>query len=264
MTTLYDRIGPDYDTTRRADPWIAGRLAQLLGLRPGARFLDVGCGTGNYTLALAAKGADLTGLDPSARMLAAARAKPDAARVRWCEAPAEAMPFADGTFAGATAVLSLHHMADMAAAFGEIGRVLDPARGRLVLFTSTPEQMRRYWLGRYFPGLMRRSIARMPPPDAVHAALAAAGLGRIDTEPYAVRADLEDRFLYSGKLMPELYLDARFRAGSSSFAALADPAELEAGLARLARDIASGRLAEIIAAADHAEGDYLFIRAARP
>lgn len=264
MERLYDRIGRDYDTTRRADPWIAGRLAQLLGLRPGARFLDVGCGTGNYTLALAAKGASMTGLDPSASMLAAARAKPDAARVTWCEAPAEAMPFGDGAFTGAVAVLSLHHMADIAAAFSEVGRVLDPVRGRLAVFTSTPEQMRRYWLGRYFPELMRRSIERMPDPGKVHEALEAAGLGRVETEGYTVRRNLEDRFLYSGKLRPELYLDPRFRAGSSSFASLAEPGEMEEGLARLARDIETGRIAEVVAGAGHPEGDYLFIRAARP
>ena len=263
METLYDRIGQGYDATRRADPWIAGRLAQLLGLRPGAEFLDVGCGTGNYTLALAAKGAGMTGLDPSARMLAVARAKPGSERVTWCEAPAEAMPFADGAFTGAVAMLSLHHMADMRAALGEIGRVLDPSRGRLAIFTSTPEQMRRYWLGRYFPGLMRRSIERMPPPETVRAALEAAGLGRIETEPYTVRADLEDRFLYSGKLRPELYLDARFRAGSSSFASLTDPSEMDDGLTRLARDIETGRIAEIVAEAEDPAGDYLFIRAAR-
>lgn len=261
---LYDRIGPDYDATRRADPWIAGRLALHLGLRPGARFLDVGCGTGNYTLALAAKGASMTGLDISGRMLETARAKPAGDRVEWVLAPAEAMPFPAGRFTGAAAVLSLHHLADMAAAIAEVGRVLDPARGRFVVFTSTPAQMRRYWLVRYFPELMRRSIARMPEADAVRAALAAAGLGRIETEPYAVRPDLQDRFLYSGKHRPELYLDPAFRAGSSSFASLAEPEELAKGLERLERDIRSGRIAEVIAAADHPEGDYLFIRAARP
>lgn len=263
MPTLYDRIGEGYDASRHADPWIAGRLALHLGLRPGARFLDVGCGTGNYTLALAAKGAWMTGLDPSAAMLEAARGKDPDERVAWCRAPAEATPFDEGTFAAAVAMLSLHHLAELAAACGEVGRVLDPARGRFVIFTSTPEQMRHYWLNRYFPTLMRRSIARMPDPGRVEAALEAAGLRRIETEPYAVRPDLADRFLYSGKHRPELYLDARFRAGSSSFASLAEPAELERGLDRLARDIRSGRIAEIVAESEHSGGDYLFIRAAR-
>ena len=267
METLYDRIGRGYDATRRADPWIARRLAQHLGLRPGTRFLDVGCGTGNYTLALAANGARLTGLDPSATMLEAARRKagrePSGDRVDWCQARAEAMPFADGTFTGAVAVLCLHHLVDIGAAVREVGRVLDARRGRFVIFTSTRAQMRRYWLGRYFPTLMARSIERMPDEAEVRAALDAAGLGSIGTEPYAVRPDLADRFLYSGKLRPELYLDPAFRAGSSSFATLGDPGEMDDGLGRLARDIETGAIARVIEEAQHPDGDYLFVRAAR-
>lgn len=55
-TALYDQIGVGYDATRRADGYIVDRLANLLKLRSGASYLDVACGTGNYTLALAARG----------------------------------------------------------------------------------------------------------------------------------------------------------------------------------------------------------------
>ncbi len=264
MAVLYDRIGPGYDTTRRADPHIAARLGGLPGLDPGDRCLDVGCGSGNYTLALAARGLRMTGLDISATMLAAAGAKARGVSApSWCHAPAERMPFAAGAFAGAVAVLSIHHFADLGAALREVGRVLDATRGRFVIFTATRTQMRRYWLNRYFPGLMRRSTARMPSLATVRAALAAAGLGRVESEPFTVTPEIEDRFLYSGKHRPELYLDPAFRAGSSSFASLAEPGELAQGLARLERDIRSGRIREIIAAAEHPGGDYLFIRAAR-
>ena len=75
MSALYDQIGDGYDTTRRADPAIVRRLAAYLALAPGRRYLDVGCGTGNYTAALAALGGVWHGVDPSRQMLAAARAK---------------------------------------------------------------------------------------------------------------------------------------------------------------------------------------------
>ena len=53
MAAKYDRIGDGYDLTRRADPRIADRLTSLLDAAPGASVLDVACGTGNYTFALA-------------------------------------------------------------------------------------------------------------------------------------------------------------------------------------------------------------------
>ena len=52
---LYDSIGIEYDTTRRADPYIAGRLAHHLALSKGGTYLDLACGSGNYTNALSAR-----------------------------------------------------------------------------------------------------------------------------------------------------------------------------------------------------------------
>ena len=58
-------------------------------------------------------------------------------------------------------------------------------------------------------------------------------------------------------------MDAGIRAGMSSFASLSDDPEIEAGLSALADDIASGRIADVIGAAHHNDGDYLFISAQR-
>jgi len=264
MKTPYDRIGIGYDATRQADRWIVSRLARKLRIEPSERYLDVACGTGNYTIALASYGAHMTGVDASREMLDAARAKaPGSAQLEWRLAGVEALPYATGIFAGAVCTMAIHHFEDLAGAFREVSRVLDPATGRLVIFTSTPEQMNRYWLGRYFPTMMQRSVQRMPSFESVVAALKAAGLPEIDTELYSVKPDLEVGFLYSGKLWPTRYLDAGIRAGMSSFAALADDAEIEAGVSALADDIESGRIADVIGNAHHNDGDYLFICARR-
>ena len=71
----YEEIGVGYDATRRADPRIAARLRALLRPEPGWRYLDVGCGTGNYTASLAASGLTMVGVDQSRTMLGAARPK---------------------------------------------------------------------------------------------------------------------------------------------------------------------------------------------
>jgi ubiquinone/menaquinone biosynthesis C-methylase UbiE len=59
---------------------------------PGSRVLDLGCGTGRLTVALAAAGHSVTGLDPAEAMLAAARAKANAEKVVWIEGTAAAAP----------------------------------------------------------------------------------------------------------------------------------------------------------------------------
>ncbi len=69
---------------------------------PGARLLDIGCGTGNLSLACAARGANVVGIDINAGMLEVARAKPRPANgsVEWVELGAAEIEdrFAEATF----------------------------------------------------------------------------------------------------------------------------------------------------------------------
>jgi len=59
---------------RHSYVWRKGEaLVELLELRPGDRVLDLGCGTGHLTAHIAAQGADVTGIDLSASMIAQAR-----------------------------------------------------------------------------------------------------------------------------------------------------------------------------------------------
>ena len=59
MLAKYDRIGKYYNQTRTADPYIAERLIYHLKPSRAATYLDIGCGTGNYTIALAEAGVRL-------------------------------------------------------------------------------------------------------------------------------------------------------------------------------------------------------------
>lgn len=254
----YDRIGIGYDATRRADLRIAAILARLLEPRPGARYLDAACGTGNYTRAVKALGLDMTGVDQSETMLAVARAK--ATDIGWHQGDVTALPFADGTFAGAMCTMAVHHFTDRARAFAEITRVIR-APGSLVILTSLPEQLRGYWLNAYFPDALRRSAEQMPKYDAMETLLASCGLRLDVAEPWSVPRDPVDLFLYSGKHNPHLYLDPNVRSGISTFASLAEPAEVEQGVARLEQDIASGAIAHVMARYANETGDYMFLAA---
>jgi SAM-dependent methyltransferase len=252
---LYDEIGAHYDTTRQADPYIVGRLIHHLRVESAGTYLDLACGTGNYSVAVANAGNHVHGIDQSRRMIAAARQKGRA--VTWHLGNVEALPFRAEVFSGVMCTLAIHHFRALLPAFREVFRVL--ARGRYVLFTSTAEQMRGYWLGAYFPTAMERSVAQMPSLQEILQALEQSGFAAIHTESYEVRHDLQDFFLYSGKHRPEIYLDPRVRSGISTFAALADAAEVQDGCRRLSQDIQSGRLAEVMAGYQQAQGDYLFV-----
>lgn len=151
----YDSIGQAYDTTRRADPYLLERLDALLSPRAGKKYFDIGCGTGNYTIALHEKGIDFTGIDPSQNMLSKARDRKPG--MDWVCAAAEAIPFPDSFFDGAVGTLTIHHWSDLEKACREICRVLKPG-GRMVLFTSSPRQMQGYWLNHYFPEMLKASI----------------------------------------------------------------------------------------------------------
>jgi SAM-dependent methyltransferase len=253
---IYDSIGSGYNTTRRADPHIVGRLYELLSPQTDGVYLDVGCGTGNYTTALSEKNIQIYGVDPSLHMLAVARERSRV--INWFEGTVESLPFDSGFFSGIIATLTIHHWSDLKQGFAELYRVLKKG-GRFVLFTAYPGQMSGYWLNHYFPGMMAQSIAQMPDADIVTGALEEAGFTLMQTEPYAIKDDLQDHFLYVGKNRPELYLIDQVRSGISSFAALAHADEVKRGLAELKYDLDTGRFNQVTAAFENEGGDYIFV-----
>jgi ubiquinone/menaquinone biosynthesis C-methylase UbiE len=261
MKEKYDRIGIDYNQTRRADPYLTSRLYHHLGASPQGHYVDVGCGTGNYTIALHQKGGiHLTGVDPSLLMLE--KAKANCSDIRWVQGSAASLPLKQRTMDGALASLTIHHWPELDQGMQSIYEVLKPA-ARFVLFTSTAEQMEGYWLNHYFPGMLRDSIQQMPRLEAILQSLDRAGFLGLQQEPYFVKDDLQDLFLYAGKNRPHLYLDPKVRSGISSFADLSRREEVESGLRQLEQDLASGQIHEVIARYENTLGDYLFVIASR-
>jgi ubiquinone/menaquinone biosynthesis C-methylase UbiE len=251
---LYDRIGVGYDATRQADPYLLSRLMHHLRPHARGRYLDVGSGTGNYTIAMHRAGVPIQGLELSATMIQ--RAKEKAPDLAWHNGRAEAMPFASGSFDGAICTFVHHHMADPAAAFREVCRVLTP-RARFVILNGTAEQMRHYWMHEYFPRMMEKATAPYLRFVTIEV-LESAGFRIACEEKYDVTPDLKDFFLCCGKLQPERYLDPRIRSGISSFADAPDQGEIERGLDRLSRDIKSGRINDVIRRFAYDGGDYMF------
>lgn len=253
---VYDSIGIGYNSTRCADPYLSERLYQLLNPESGKLYLDIGCGTGNYTIALANRGVSLLGIDPSAKMLDEAKSK--YTEINWLFGSAENIPLQDELFDGVIATLTIHHWNDLESSIKEINRVLKP-ESRLVIFTSTPEQMQGYWLNHYFPIMMAEANIKMPSLAKVEKALSTADLKIIETEKYFVRDDLQDLFLYSCKNKPELCFDESIRNGISTFELSSNKEEVETGLKKLKEDIDNNNFKSIQREYENELGDYLFI-----
>lgn len=112
----------------------AGELAMdRLGLRPGQRVVDLGCGSGRTTLELAARvgpGGEVVGADISAEMLARGReraAQLGAGNVEFVHADVQVHDFGEARFDAAYSRFGVMFFADPVAAFGNVRRALRPA-----------------------------------------------------------------------------------------------------------------------------------------
>ncbi|MEO1032671.1 MAG: class I SAM-dependent methyltransferase, partial [Bacteroidota bacterium] len=234
MSTKYNKIGVNYNQTRKADPYLTDQLLKHLNPNKKGLYLDIGCGTGNYTNALNERGFQFIGIDPSIEMLQKARLNNQS--INWQIGTAEKTGLPENSIDGIVATLTIHHWTNLSRAFSELKYVLKPG-GKIIVFTSTPKQMKGYWLNHYFPKMLEDSILQMPSFETVEEAMMSSGLKVITTENYDIKPDLKDQFLYCGKQNPELYFDESIRHGISSFSALANKEDVENGLATLRDDI---------------------------
>ena len=256
MSTKYNKIGINYNQTRKADPYLTEQLLKHLNPNKDGLYLDIGCGTGNYTSEFQKRGYNFIGIDPSIEMLQKARSKN--LNIEWKIGTAEKTDLPQESIDGIIGTLTIHHWSNLTRAFSELHYVLKPNR-RIVIFTSTPQQMQGYWLNHYFPKMLEDSMEQMPTYEVVKEAMNTAGFKISSTDIYNIEPDLQDQFLYCGKQNPELYFDESTRHGISSFSALANLEEVKKGLAQLRLDIDSGEINTIIKSYENSLGDYLYI-----
>ncbi|MEU5837521.1 demethylmenaquinone methyltransferase [Streptomyces diacarni] len=169
VSAMFDQAARRYDLTNTllsagADRTWRARTREALGLRPGERCLDVACGTGVSTEALARSGAAVVGIDRSPGMVGRGAHRPVTLRV----GDALSLPFEDAAFDAATIMFGLRNVVDPTTALREMARVVRPG-GRLVVCEfSHPvrEPFRTVYL-RYLMGGLPRIARRVSSnPDA--------------------------------------------------------------------------------------------------
>jgi demethylmenaquinone methyltransferase/2-methoxy-6-polyprenyl-1,4-benzoquinol methylase len=132
---LFATIADRYDLITRLlsfgrDQRWKARLIDLARIEPGARVLDVACGTGDLASRAAAAGGRVAGLDLTFRMIVLARRKPGAGGIAWLVGDIGQLPVAAGTVDIITTGYGLRNVPDLPGALAELHRVLRPG-GRL-------------------------------------------------------------------------------------------------------------------------------------
>jgi SAM-dependent methyltransferase len=218
----YDTIGRTYATTRRTEPRIAAQIDAAFG--DARSVVNVGAGAGSYESARF----DVIAVEPSLTMVRQ-RAADAAPAVR---ARSEALPFADGAFDAALAVLTVHHWSDLELGLREMQRV----SRRQVIFYFEPAVSHTFWLFRdYFPETPELVSERDAPGTARLSEL----LRVRAVQTVLVPSDCHDGFACAFWNRPEAYLDPAVQAGSSTYSQL-DPKVVARGTAQLREDLASG------------------------
>jgi ubiquinone/menaquinone biosynthesis C-methylase UbiE len=221
----YDQITLEYARHRKVHPEVLRSLLGESGIDGQSTVLEVGCGTGNYILAVeSAVGCSGWGVDPSPEMLAQASARPGS--VTFEVGRAERLPFPAEFFDLVFSVDVIHHLEDIRAYFREVSRALEP--GGYVCTVTDSEWIIRHRepLATYFPETVSADLARYPRLKELGDTMVGAGFGEISEQMVEFPCLLTDAQAYRDRAFSSLHLigDEAWRRG----------------LQRMERDLQSG------------------------
>ena len=222
MAELFDAIGLGYRDYRRPDPRLAEAIGRALGRSESV--VNVGAGAGSY--------------EPSDRRVVAVELATTMIRQRPAgsapvvQASANDLPFRDGSFDAALAVLTVHHWPDRARGLRELARV---ARQRVVVVTWDPSATHFWLTDDYFPELIEIDRPIFPTMEDFRRVL-----GTVEIQTLPIPHDCCDGFAGAYWRRPHAYLDAGVRGAISTFTKLRDAGRDLDGLERLRRDLADG------------------------
>jgi demethylmenaquinone methyltransferase / 2-methoxy-6-polyprenyl-1,4-benzoquinol methylase len=209
---MFTSIAPRYDLLNHVLSFNVDRLwwrrtAQAFRsvlLQPNARVLDLCCGTGDMTFALrrqAGGSAEILGADFSHAMLRRAQQKSQGSPLRWVEADALSLPFADAQFDLVTSAFGFRNLTDYDAGLREIARLLKPGGECGILDFSEPQGIlggvyRVYFkhvlplVGTVISGVrgpyayLPASVERFPDPEEMLERMQRAGFREVSWTPY--------------------------------------------------------------------------------
>jgi len=192
----YDDYATQYASARWAVPWITSALArQITSLAANATLVDIGCGTGNYIIALSEMfpSCACKGFDLSREMLAVARSRSGNVQFLFGDADAQ-FPCSAQEADFAYLVDVVHHLRDLDNLFQEASRILK-STGALMVVTDSEANIRSRSLTQFFPEILDIELERYPTLDELASAASRAGLKCDRQEPAEGEIALDDGFI---------------------------------------------------------------------
>jgi SAM-dependent methyltransferase len=219
----YDKEGNSYSSYRRSDPKVYKYIKEALG--DSKTVLNVGAGTGSYE----PEDRYVCAVEPSAVM----RAQRNNDKVPAINANAMDLPFDDKSFDAAMTLVSLHHWPDIRKGLLELRRV---SKGPVIILTSDPDEVSKFWLSEYIPEMVEIDKARFPKINFITEVLG----GSCIVKHIPIPIDCTDGFNEAFYARPEAFLDPGVRK-SQSFWAFVKPSAEKRCLEKLSHDIDSGK-----------------------
>lgn len=153
LSTTFNSIGFLKPEKKDNAPWLVKKILKE-GIGSTGQILDVGCGSGFLSNALAKEGFKVTGIDLSCEKLKEAQAQDNTNSVRYIVANPQCLPFRPGTFDVVTAMDFLESSAQCDQVINEMSRVLKP--GGLFFYHS----INRNFLTQLFAGKLAEWFGR--------------------------------------------------------------------------------------------------------
>lgn len=134
-----------YNTYRKADYRMTEKIIELLSLEKNSTVVDIGAGTGNYSLEIRNQGYNVIAVEPSRKMIENCVDK----SLVYINSPAECIELDDNLADGAIIINAIHHFKDVYRSLYEINRIIKS--GTLLIFTFDPKICGNLWLYDYWP-----------------------------------------------------------------------------------------------------------------
>jgi len=179
----------------KVDADAGGHFGSALGANARGRLLDVACGPGVVTAALAPNATSVVALDATDEMLAKAKArcvKAGLGNVEFKSGDAEHLPFADEQFDGAVTRAAVHHFAEPRHAINEMFRVLRPGGTIVIADVTSSEITAESELHNAVERLRDPSHVRMLPASVLDAAMRQAGFQALEAATWDIDRELEE------------------------------------------------------------------------
>lgn len=201
----YDPLAGAYARHRRIDEAVLDALVAGPLLSSSSRAVEIGCGTGNYVIALReATRSSCFGVDPSREMASLARGRDGGVAV--VVASAESLPFGDETFDFSFSVDVVHHIQDRRAYVSEAFRVLREG-GSFCTATEDEWNIRhRHPLATYFPETVSAELRRYPAVPELRSTMERMGFKNLRETRVASSCRMADARAYRDKAFSSLHL----------------------------------------------------------